>query len=206
MPIHRRSLLAAVGATLALPALADIAAADPRLADRAAGAADAPVVVQEFFSLTCVHCAAFAREVFPKIETDLIKPGKLHYVFRDFPLDQVALHAAMIARTLPADRYEPFVMALFATQDRWAFAPGVNSTEELAKMAALAGMPRGLFDATLRDDGLQKSILAAQQAAQKRYGIDSTPTFLFNGPKAHDDKLTGELTYAVFAQHVGAAA
>jgi hypothetical protein len=31
---------------------------------------------------------------------------------------------------------EPFVMALLQSQDRWAFAHGVNSTEELAKLAA----------------------------------------------------------------------
>ena len=47
-------------------------------------------------------------------------------MFHDFPLDQVALTAAMVARALPAERYEPFVDALLATQDRWAFARGVE--------------------------------------------------------------------------------
>ena len=61
-------------------------------------------------------------------------------MFRDFPLDQVALTASMVAHYLPPDRYEPFIMALFASQDRWAFARGINTTDELWKMAALAGM------------------------------------------------------------------
>ena len=81
------------------------------------------------------------------MKKNLIDTGKVRYIFRDFPLDQVALTAAMVARALPPERYEPFILALFASQDRWAFARGVNSTEELAKMAALAGMPRDVFDA-----------------------------------------------------------
>ena len=102
----------------------------------------AKTTVEECFSLTCTHCAAFARETFPQIKSELIDTGKLRWVFRDFPLDQVALLAAMVARYLPPDRYEPFVMALFANQDRWAFAQGVNTADELWKTAALAGMSR----------------------------------------------------------------
>ena len=98
--------------------------------------------VGEWFSLTCTHCAAFAQETFPQIKAELIDTGKVRWVFRDFPLDQVALTAAMVARALPPDRYEPFIRALFANQDRWAFAQGVNRTDELWKTAALAGMSR----------------------------------------------------------------
>ena len=83
--------------------------------------------MNEFFSLTCTHCAAFARETMPQVKKDLIDTGKVRWVFHDFPLDQVALTAAMVARYLPPDRYEPFINALFASQDRWAFARGVNT-------------------------------------------------------------------------------
>ena len=82
------------------------------MAERSAGNADAKVTVQEYFSLTCTHCAAFQKETFPKIKQELIDTGRIHYVWRDYPLDQLALYAAMVARTLPPDRYEPFVTAL----------------------------------------------------------------------------------------------
>ena len=59
----RRALL--VGAGLVLPGLAW--AQDTRLGERAIGKDDAPVTVTEFFSLTCSHCAAFAKEVYPQI-------------------------------------------------------------------------------------------------------------------------------------------
>ena len=113
---------------------------DQREAERSLGDPAAKVTVMEFFSLTCTHCAAFARETMPEVEKDLIGPGKVRFVYHDFPLDQVALTAAMVARYLPVAQYYPFVSALFANQDRWAFARGINTTEEIWKMAALAGM------------------------------------------------------------------
>jgi protein-disulfide isomerase len=131
------------------------------------------------------------------VKTKLIDTGKVHYIFHDFPLDQVALTAAMVARALPAERYEPFIDALFASQDRWAFAQGVNSTEEIWKMAALAGMSRATFDATVADTALRDAILAAQKADAARWNIDSTPTFVING-----EKHAGEMDYATFSKLV----
>ena len=92
----------------AVPASAPAAepqAEDERKTPRTLGDAAAKVTVMEFFSLTCTHCAAFARETMPQIEKELIAPGKVRFVYRDFPLDQVALTAAMVARYLPPDRY-----------------------------------------------------------------------------------------------------
>ncbi len=193
MPIRRRTLLSLVALSGLSPALAR--AEDPRLAERAIGKPDARSQVIELFSLTCVHCAAFARETFPEVKAKLIDTGKVHYIFHDFPLDQVALAAAMVARALPAERYEPFISALFASQDRWAFAQGVNSTEELWKLAALAGMSRATFDATLADTTLRDAILARQKADATRWSIDSTPSFVING-----EKHAGEMNYDTFSK------
>ena len=183
-----------------------VALKDPRMGDRALGQANAPVTVTEWFSLTCPHCAAFQVEVLPQIRTGLIDTGKLRYVFRDFPLDQVALNAAMVARSLPAERYEPFCSALLASQSRWAYARNVNPTDELAKMAALAGMPRATFDTVIADATLRTEILALQDEAQNFYHVDSTPSFIFNGPAQKNRLESGEKSYADFAKLVAAAA
>ena len=235
MPIHRRRLLSVVATSLAVPAVLGARpahAADPHEADRAIGNADAKTTVQEFFSLTCTHCAAFARETFSQIKSELIDTGKLRWVFRDFPLeresleadrldpledvvvvvgerrvlegldraslpdvrlDQVALEASMVARYLPPDRYEPFVMALFANQDRWAFARGVDSTDELWKTAALAGMSKTTFDQAIADNDLKTWILAQQADDQKKWGIDATPSFVVNGKM-----YSGEMSFDAF--------
>jgi protein-disulfide isomerase len=176
------------------------------MTERTLGKPDAPVTVLEFFSLTCPHCAAFARETMPQVQTDLIDPGKVRMVFGDYPLDQVALTAAMVARALPPDRYWPFCEALFASQDRWAFARGVNSTDELAKMAALAGLSREAFDATVANQALRDWILKQQDEAGKMYQVDSTPTFIFNGAAQKNHRESGSRPYDDFAKLVAAAA
>ena len=191
MHLHRRILLstaATATAALTLGARGD-AAEDATRAERSVGRPDARVVI-ECFSLTCSHCAAFARETMPKVRTELIDTGKLRWVFHDYPLDQVALTAAMVARYLPVDRYEPFINALFNSQDRWAFNRGANPTEELWKMAALAGMGRATFDKAVADTDLRSWILKEQQADQDRWKIDSTPSFVIDGRK-----YAGEMSF-----------
>jgi protein-disulfide isomerase len=204
MQISRRLLLA-VGTTILATGSARAQGADPRLAERAIGAADAPVTVREFFSLTCPHCAAFHRETMPQVRKDLIDTGRVRMIFHDFPLDQLALTAAAVARSLPPERYEPFVAALLASQDRWAYA-GAKAAEELWKTAALVGMPRAAFDAAASDQALKTAILAAQDRDARTYKIESTPSFVFNGPKAKNSVESGAKPYDDFARLVAAAA
>ena len=200
MPWNRRRLLSVVAAGSLLPAVGWPHAAraeDPHETERSIGKPDAKVTVQEFFSLTCSHCAAFARLTMPEIRSKLIDTGKVRWVYQDFPLDQVALTAAQVARYLPAERYDAFVMALLATQDRWAFARDVDTNQELWKTAALAGMSRATFDQAIADQPLRIWILQAQQEAQTRWKIDSTPSFVING-----EKYTGEMSYDAFRKLV----
>lgn len=210
MTIDRRSFISIAVAGLVAPSLAR-AQADKVVpatviqtqaweAPRTLGKPDAKNVVQEFFSLTCTHCAAFAQNTFPQVEKNLIDTGKVRWVFHDFPLDRVALQAAMVARALPPERYTPFVLALFSSQDRWAFAQGVDTKDEIWKLAALAGMSRATFDAAWDDTALRDWIIAQQTADQKKYGIDSTPTFLING-----QKQAGDMGYAEFAKLIPSA-
>ncbi|HEY1935572.1 MAG TPA: DsbA family protein [Acetobacteraceae bacterium] len=194
MPLTRRILLSVVATGTLLPRLA-AAADNPHETERAVGKPDAKVTVDEFFSLTCTHCADFAVNTFPTIQKNLIDTGKIRWVYHDFPLDQVALLAAQVARYLPPDRYEPFVNALFANQDRWAFAQGVNSTDELWKTAALAGMSRATFDQAVADDALKAWIVQGRTDAQDKWSIDSTPSFVING-----QKYAGEMPYDAFAK------
>jgi len=129
----------------------------------------------------------------PKIKSELIAAGKVRWIYHDYPLDQVALLAAQIARYLPVDRYEPFIDALLTTQDRWAFARDINHTEELWKTAGLSGMSRSTFDKAVVDTELKTWILKQQQADQDKWKIDSTPSFVVNGTK-----YTGEMSFDAF--------
>jgi protein-disulfide isomerase len=202
MPVTRRLLLSTVSAAAAplvgLPGFA-LADADLTRAERSIGKADAKATVNEYFSLTCTHCAAFAQTTLTQVKTKLIDPGLVRWVFHDYPLDQVALTAAMVARYLPVDRYESFIDALFATQDRWAFARGSNPTEQLWKTAGLAGMSRQTFDKAVADTELRTWILKQQQADQDKWKIDSTPSFVIDG-----QKYAGEMDYEAFRKLIPA--
>ena len=150
-----------------------------RMAERSIGRIDAPVTVIEYFSLTCGHCAGFHRDTMPQVKRDLVESGRVRIVFRDFPLDAVALAASQVARYLPPERYEPFVATLFAQQDRWAFNRNSDPKEELFKLAALAGMSRAVFDAAINDADLARAILEARVSGQQAHNVNSTPTFVF---------------------------
>lgn len=201
----RRFFLALAGASaLAGPALAQTGAADPRLSERAIGRPDAPVRVLEYFSLTCSHCAAFHRDTLPQVKQKLVEPGAVRFVYRDFPLDRLALVAAVVARSMPVERYEPFIGALLLSQDRWAFNRGADPLEELAKMAALAGMSRPQFDAAVRDEALARAILEGVQAAEREHNVRATPSFVF-GPDGKSKTQSGAVTFERFQQLVDEA-
>ena len=77
--------------------------------DRILGKPDAPITIVEYASLSCHHCAHFANDVLPEIRKEWIDTGKAKLVLRDFPTDQAALPAAMVARCAPPERYYAFV-------------------------------------------------------------------------------------------------
>ncbi|MGE4480294.1 DsbA family protein [Acidocella sp.] len=201
MQITRRSLLSMVGATAMLPTAAWAGTPSSAETERAIGSPQAPVTVMEFFSLTCTHCAEFATVTMPKVKANLVKTGKLRLVYHDFPLDQVALKAAQVARYLPENEYYPFIEALFASQNDWAFQEGEDYHASIFKYAALAGMDQATYDKAWNDEALAKWILAGQQEAETTYQIDATPTFVINGKK-----YPGAMDYDAFAALVTKAA
>ncbi len=181
MHLSRRSILSLVSASVLAPAAFAASKADSPFGTRSIGSPKAPVTAVEYFSLTCTHCAHFGTVTMPKVKPNLVDTGKLQIIYKDFPLDQVALMAAQVSRYLPAEQYYPFIEALFASQDDWAFAPGIDYKESIYKYAALAGMDRATYNAALADDKVKKFILQGQQEAEAMYHVDSTPSFIING-------------------------
>jgi protein-disulfide isomerase len=175
--------------------------------DRVLGKADAPITIFEFFSLTCPHCAEFEETTYPKLKAEWVDTGKAKIVYRDYPLDQNALKAAMVARCAPPERYAAFVEVLFKQQTVWGLQR--DPTESLKKIAALGGIGAAAFDKCINDQDLSKQIVAEEYEAQTKYGVDSTPTFFVNGKKVvgalpYDD-FVKELTGAGGANLVGAS-
>lgn len=186
MRIARR--VAALGALAGLAAVCGARAVRAQTTgEQAIGAASAPVTMIEYSSLTCPHCAAFHSETLPSLKQRYIDTGKLRLVTRDFPLDQVALKAAMIAHCAGDGRYTTFIDAMFASQDRWARAS--DPVAALEQLALAGGLPRDKVRACLADKALEDRVLQARLDGQRQFDIRSTPTFVING-KAYPGNRT----------------
>lgn len=146
------------------------------MADRVMGKPDAPVTIVEYASLTCPHCATFHKDTLPRLKAEWLDTGKAKLVFRDFPLDGVALRAAMLARCMPEDRYFPVLDILFKSKENWAHAR--DPLAALGGIGRLSGLSQEAVDACFRNEALQKAILAKAFEAQQQQKIESTPTFV----------------------------
>ena len=155
------------------------------------GNSNAPITIIEYASLTCPHCAHFADDVLPKLQKKWIDTGKAKLVLRDFPLDGEAVHASMIARCAPPDRFYAFVDTFFADQEKWVTAPDYQAA--LTRLAELGGMSKPEVDRCLADNKLENQILNSRLVASKDLDVNSTPTFFVNGTK-----FTGDPTVEAF--------
>jgi len=149
--------------------------------DRILGKSDAPITIVEYASLTCPHCAHFATDVLPKLKEQWIDTGKARLVMRDYPLDEPALRAAMIARCAPADKFYPFIDTLFGAQRQWVLSKDYKA--ELARLALLGGMSKKQFEECLANKAVEDKVLQSRLTATEQLGVNSTPTFFINGNK-----------------------
>jgi protein-disulfide isomerase len=149
--------------------------------DRILGSPNAPITVIEYASMTCPHCARFENDVLPEIKKKWIDTGKVKWVLRDYPLDEPALRAAMIARCAPPDRFYAYVDTFFAAQEKWMMARDYH--EALARLVKLGGMSKEEFDSCLKNTALENRIVEGRLIASKELDVNSTPTFFINGTK-----------------------
>ena len=172
-----RAALTAAFAVLALAAVP--AAAQPAIGDMTMGNPDAPVTVIEYASMTCPHCANFHRDNLPRLKAEFIDTGQVLLVFRDFPLDQLAVIGAVLARCAGPERYFPFVDALFRQQEAWARSD--DPLQALSQIGQLGGVNRAAFDACLENEQLVDAVVNSRLQAEQQYGVGNTPTFIVNG-------------------------
>ena len=168
------------------------------ISPRSIGKADAPIKVIELFSMTCSHCASFHNNTFPDVKKRLIDTGMVRFEMQPFPLDQVALRAHALARSLPQSKYFPMVSLLLKDIDRWARNP--DPLAALLQMARFAGMSSAEFDAVMNNRPLLEAIVEMRQDANRTWQIEATPSFVINNKTI----LSGDLSYEEFASKINA--
>lgn len=160
----------------------------PAFGEMTLGPDTAKVTVIEYASATCPHCAAFHNETFEALKKEYIDTGKIKFVFREFPHQDAALAAFMLARCAPKEKYFPLIDVFFATQPEWT----QNPLEGLNKIAQQAGFTKESFDACMKNETVAKDILAVRSKAEG-FGVTGIPTFFVNG-----ERFEGETTIEAF--------
>jgi protein-disulfide isomerase len=161
---------------------------------RMIGKERAPVVIDEYISLGCPHCADFYLKTLPELEKRYVQTGKVRIVTHDYPLDGVSLKAAVLARCMPPDMYFPFIQVLYENQTKWALAP--NPDKVLTQYARLGGLDEGSAQQCLNNQNLQNAVVAERETAEQMYSVQSTPTFIFNNGA---EKMEGASDISGFA-------
>lgn len=170
------------------------------LPDRILGSATATVTIIEYLSMTCSHCALFATTTFPALKKEFIDTGKVRFIAREFPLDEMAMAAAMLIRSVGQDRYYDALEELFAHWRQW-WSPRVQPLMTFA--IAHLGFTDESFKACLADRQLLDRIAQTCQRAET-FGVNSTPAFFINEDKIAPGYKTIQDMESLIASHLKA--
>lgn len=166
---------------------AELLKPSPGLKDIQYGKDDAKITIVEYASMTCPHCATFHNNVFPELKKKFIDVpnAKVRLIFREFPLDNLAAGASMLARCAgktDPEKTKKMIEVLFARQRSWTFVRS-NPLPPLFAIAKQAGFTEATFNACLKDEKMLKALINQRSRASKKFGVNSTPHFFINGKR-----------------------
>lgn len=171
---------------------AEVATLSEATSEKVLGSADAKIEMHEYASLTCSHCANFHNNAMPEIKKNFIDTGKVRLIYHDFPLDDLALAASMLARCSGNDNFFPMLNTLYKSQSSWA-----RAENPLASLTGISRMIGGMNETDVKtcldNNDLYWDIAGKRTEAGEKLGIKSTPTFFINGRK-----IEGALAYEDF--------
>ena len=136
--------------------------------------------------MSCVHCANFHNNELPKIKTNLIKNGKLKFIYKDFPLDRPAMFASMVAHCFSGDQYFAVLSSLYRNQKKWILVADnsgnfYSAIHDILKIhgITLSKIIECVDDKSDINKKTWDYILASRLEGQKM-GVNSTPTFFLH--------------------------
>ena len=137
----------------------------------------ATVEIMEYASLTCPACAYFHANIYPEFKEKYIEPGKIRFIFRNFVFNQTDLMASMVCRSGGNDRFYDLISLVFSQQPELLAGDPATAISSIVRKA---GISRSQVEAALKDQELQKALIAFRNEASRKYAVHSTPTFLVN--------------------------
>jgi protein-disulfide isomerase len=171
---------------IAPPAGVDLMMPSP-LGENALGKVDAPVTIIEYASTTCPHCANFHQTTYPELKKRYIDTGKVRFIFREFPLNDIDFFAYMLTRCIEKEKFFPLLEVLFQQQEKWAVQQPMPPLTAIAKQA---GFTDESIEACRKNKTVYDGVMWSSEHGAK-LGVRSTPTFFING-KMHTGGITIE--------------
>lgn len=163
---------------------------------RSKGSPTAPITVYEMSDFQCPYCRSFALETFRTLEREYISPGKVRWVFVNFPLTSIHANAVAAAGTAlcaaKQDAFWPVHDLLYTHQDTWA--PLKEPGPFFLSLADSAGISKPKLLECVKSPATTSEIRYEAEGAE-RAGASSTPTFYIEG-----GLLTGAHPLPVFRQ------
>ena len=170
------------------------------------GAEDAVVILVEFSDYECPYCVRHFQQTMPQIEERYIKTGKIRYVFRDFPVDQ--LHPEAI-RAHEAAQCAGEQGKFWDLHSRLFSAAGTHTPPLLEQRATEAGLDLTAYRACVAS-GRTTAAIRANAALAIDLGANGTPAF-FVGIRDRAtnqmqvaEAISGAQSFAVFVQVIDA--
>jgi protein-disulfide isomerase len=177
----------------------------PAVLGHVKGVEDAPLTVIEYASPTCSHCKHFYDDVMPMVEEKFIATGKVKFIFREYPLNDIDVVAYAVANCAGEDKFFDVLDDLFEHQDDVFDASKAGTIKALfLDIAARHGIASEKeFDACLANRSVRQRIADTMMTGDD-FGVRATPTFIVNGqvkvadgdartPDAFESYLNGEL-------------
>lgn len=144
------------------------------------GDKDSKVVVIEYFSPTCVHCASYHSNIFPEIKQKYIDTNKIAYVIREFIATKQDLDASILGRCKgDTESFMKFQNVILQQQDKWAYSSKYR--ELLTDIGQLGGVSAEDYKKCLSDDKIAETLMANTNLVAKMPKFMGTPALFVNG-------------------------
>lgn len=177
-----RPLALALVALLAGGAVAAQEKSTTATSTRAKGSPSAPVTVYEMSDFQCPYCRRFALETFRTLEREYVSPGKVRWVFVNFPITSIHDNAVAAAATaLCAGRqgaFWPMHDLIYQYQETWA--PLKEPGPFFVSLADSVGISKAKLVECVKAPATEAEIRFEAEGAE-RAGATSTPTFYIEG-------------------------
>jgi len=136
------------------------------------GSSSSKVVLVEFSDFECPFCGRYTREIEPQVMKEYVDTGKIRYVFRNYPIEQLHPHAFKAAEAAECVKQQGKFWEMHA--QLYSHQQTLTDADLLAH-ARVVGADPGVFQQCVT--GTVQTKIRQDQADGRALSITGTPTF-----------------------------